>query len=176
METSQERQAAPLSVRRFLRTFPLAGLLPPAVLGIVIRTVLQIQGIGVVSLVQGAAGLMSLSLLFLLPYFLLAMLIRRVLVKTPTRGELPFRRWWYVSVGAFAGMTLVCIFLLSTMLPDYEALTMVVFMWPLTFPIMLVLAVGGVFAGGIPGWLAWRIRIADSHRGSMQAADRLTNR
>jgi hypothetical protein len=97
-------------------------------------------------------------LLFLLPYFLLAMLIRRVLVKTHARGELPFRRWWYVSVGAFAGMTLVCIFLLSTMLPDYEALTMVVFMWPLTFPIMLVLTVGGVLAGGMLGWLAWRIR------------------
>lgn len=158
METSQERQAAPLSVRRFFRTVLLTGLLLPAVLGLVIRTVLQIQGVGVVSLAQGAAGVMPLTLLFLIPYFLLAMLIRRVLVKTHARGELPFRRWWCVSVGAFAGMTLVCIFLLSTMLPDYEALTMVVFMWPLTFPIMLVLEVGGVLAGGMLGWLAWRIR------------------
>lgn len=158
METSRERQAAPLSVRRFFRAILLTGLLLPAALGIVIRTVLQIQGVGVVSLAQGAAGVMPLTLLFLIPYFLLAMLIRRVLVKTHARGGLAFRRWWYVAVGAFVGMTLVCIFLLSTMLSDYEALTMVVFMWPLAFPIMLAYELPGVLAGGVLGWLAWWIR------------------
>ena len=55
-------------------------------------------------------------------------------------------------------MTLVCIFLLSTMLSDYEALTMVVFMWPLAFPIMLAYELPGVLAGGVLGWLAWWIR------------------
>ena len=90
METSWERQAAPLSVRRFFRAILLTGLLLPAALGIVIRTVLQIQGVGVVSLAQGAAGVMPLTLLFLIPYFLLAMLIRRVLVKTHARGDWRF--------------------------------------------------------------------------------------
>ena len=158
METPQERQAAPLSVRRLFRTVLLTGLLLPGVLGLVIRTVLQIQGVGVVSLAQGAAGVIPLTLLFLIPYFLLAVLVRLILLKTHARGERPFRRWWYVSVGAYVGLTLVCIFLLSVVLPDFEALAMVVLMWPLTFPFMLAYEVPGVLAGGVLGWIAWWIR------------------
>ena len=158
METSQERQAAPRSVRRLFRTILLTGLLLPAVLGLVIRTVLQIQGVGVVSLAQGAAGVIPLTLLFLIPYFLLAVLVRLILLKTHARGERPFRRWWYVSVGAYVGLTLVCIFLLSVVMPDFEALAMVVVMWPLTFPFMLAYEVPGVLAGGVLGWIASWIR------------------
>ena len=158
MQEPQKRQLAPRSVQGLFRTILLTGLLLPAVLGVVIRTILQIQGIGVVGLAEGAAGVIPLTLFFLIPYFLLAMLIRRVLVKMHARGAVPFRRWWYVSVGAFIGMTLASISLLSTMLPDYEAMTMVVFLWPLTFPFMLVFEVGGVLAGGVLGWIAWWLR------------------
>lgn len=158
MQEPQKRQLAPRSVRILFRTILLTGLLLPAVLGIAIRTILQIQGIGVVSLAQGATGVIPLTLLFLIPYFLLAMLVRLMLVKTHARGELPFRRWWYVSVGAYVGLTLVCIFLLSIVMPDFEALAMVVLMWPLTFPFMLAYEVPGVLAGGILGWIAWWIR------------------
>ncbi|MEJ2479028.1 MAG: hypothetical protein P8Y78_02405 [Acidihalobacter sp.] len=158
MQEPNKRQLAPRAVRNLFRTILLTGLLLPAGLGVMIRTILQIQGVGVVGLAEGAAGVLPLTLFFLPPYFLLALLIRRVLLGMHARGEMPLRRWWYISVGAYAGMTLVCMFLLSSILPDYEAITMVVFMWPLTFPYVLVLELGGVLAGGVLGWIAGWIR------------------
>ena len=158
MQEPQKRQLAPRSVRNLFRITLLTGLLLPAALGVMVRSILQIQGIGVVGLAEGAAAVIPLTLFFLPPYFLLALLIRRVLLMTHARGEMRFRRWWYISSGAYIGMTLVSMFLLSSILPDYEAITMVVFMWPLALPYVLVLELGGVLAGGVLGWIAWWIR------------------
>lgn len=158
MGASQERQLAPRPVRRLFSLMLLTGALLPSILGIAVWTMLRIRGVGVVGLAQGAAGVLPLTLFFLIPYLVLGMLAYRVLVRMHARGAPPFRRWWHISLGAYGGMTLVGIFLLVTLLPDYEAMTMVVFMWPLTLPFILVFELGGVLAGGALGWIAWRVR------------------
>lgn len=136
----------------------LTGGLLPAILGGVVWTILLIMGVGVVDLTQGAAGVLPLTLFFLIPYLVLALLTRRVLVRMQARGTLPFRRWWHFCLGAYVGMTLVSIFVLVTLLPDYESMTMVTFMWPLTLPFILVCDLGGVLVGAILGWIVWRVR------------------
>ncbi|AOV17646.1 hypothetical protein BJI67_11770 [Acidihalobacter aeolianus] len=156
---AQDGQPVPRPVQRLFRLVLLTGLLLPAILGIAIWLVLAVMGVRVVEPATGLAlAVLPLTLLFLIPYFILAMLMRVVLVKKHARGPLPFRIWLHVAVGGYVGVTVVSIWLLSGLLPDFEAASMVAAMWPLTLPFVLLLDLGGVMLGGIVGWLVWKLR------------------
>lgn len=156
---TQERQPAPRSVQRLFRLFLLTGLLLPALLGIAIWLVLAVMGVRVVDPATGLAlAVVPLTLFFLIPYFILAVLVRAVLIKKHARGPLPFRKWRHIALGAYAGATVISVGLLASLLPDFEAASMVAVMWPLTLPFVLLYELGGMVLGAAFGWLVWKVR------------------
>lgn len=161
MDTTQhqDRQPAPRPVQRLFRLILLTGLLLPAALGIAIWLVLAAMGVRVVDPASGLAlAVVPLTLFFLIPYFILAVLVRAVLIKKHARGPLPFRKWRHVGFGAYVGATVVSVGLLGSLLPDFEAASMVAAMWPLTLPFVLLYELGGAVLGGAFGWLVWKVR------------------
>lgn len=155
MAASRGWKLAPQSVRRFFLITLLTGLLLPSVIGLVVWIVLFNLGIGVVNLAQGAAIVLPFTLFFFLPYLLLGMFTRSVLIKLNTPEKMHSHRKWYIAIGAYTGLTLISIFMLSMILPDFEGIAMVVFMWPLTFPVVLIFEIIGVLAGSVFGWVIW---------------------
>jgi hypothetical protein len=153
----RERMHASRSVGRlFLLTY-LTGLLLPAALGIVIRSVLAAKGVSVATWSEGAGWVMPLTLMFLIPFALLAHYSRSVLRRVRRRGMARFRKWLYIFVAAYLGTTLGLGVLLVDVLQSIEGIAHVVAFWPFTLPYLLLWGIGSAVVAGPAGWLVWAV-------------------
>lgn len=158
MHSEDDTSGRRLKIRIFVLSVCLTGLLLPSVLGLLVRAVLASRGVNVISLSQGATWMAPLTLLFLIPFLLFALLVKRVMRCTLSPAPCRYRVRLYVLAGAFAGMTATLAYLLTAWLQTAEGIGMVVAMAAITGPIVLFLAVCGALAGAGLGWLVWRVR------------------
>ena len=153
----QQRMHASRHVGRLFRLTYFTGLLLPACLGIVIRSVLAVKGVQVATWSEGAAWVMPLTLMFLIPFALLAHYSRSVLRRVRRRGMARFRMWLYIFVAAYLGMTVGLGVLLVDVLQSIEGIAHVVAFWPFTLPYLLLWGIGSAVVAGPAGWLVWAV-------------------
>lgn len=158
MMNPDERAADYRSSLRFFKLVFLTGLLLPAVLGIVIRTIIAAKGVPVATWTEGVAWVLPLTLFILIPYALLAFYSRHVLLKVRDKPAARFQMWLYIFIGAYAGMTSSLSFLLVQVLQSIRDIAHVVAFWPFTIVGVLLWAMGGAFIAGLVGWIVWAIQ------------------
>lgn len=153
------------STRILVGSILATGLLLPAFLGAIVRTILVAKGVQVVSWSLGAMWLFPLTFLFFIPFALLAFLTRFTLLRIIARETMTFQKWWHIFVGAFLGVALKLGFLLTDILQSIEAIAHMVALWPITIFLVLIRATGGAFIGAAIGWIVWAVRVKLAMRG-----------
>lgn len=146
------------SIILLVKSIIITGLLLPSVLAIIVRTYLWTKGVDVVSLIEGAKWIIPLTIVFFVPFLILAFLTRRILLRTLKRNKAVFSKWLNICVGALIGTTTILGYLLVGILQSMEAVAYWPFLWPITLPRELLHASGGALLGGLFGWLWWVVR------------------
>ena len=155
----------PGSVRRLSRIVMISGLIIPALVGVVARFVLQSRGVDVVSWGQGAALLMPLTLLFLVPFLGLVLVASQVIRKKIADKPGDLQMWLHIYAGAFVGVACISVNFLYDSLTYSgpgglaEVVFMMMALWMVTVPALLAYGAAGALAGGVLGRLVYQLRV-----------------
>ncbi|WP_127904089.1 hypothetical protein [Solirhodobacter olei] len=142
------------SARVLIHAIWISGLALPALMGVVARETLRAQNVSVVTLPDGLALILPLSVWFEIPFLVLALITRWLLARTIQRRPQRFSFWLTALIGAFLAMAAFDGYSLFNMLMYQgpgglaEAVSMTLALWMLTVPFLLIQSGGAALAGG----------------------------
>jgi hypothetical protein len=134
----------------------ISGLFLPSIQGLFARAILQSRGVPTVSLIEGFQLIVPVTAISLIPFAILAVIVRRILIGFRRADRWLWLGWNIVSAGALVGLfAAVSVYLLEPMLSRsfLEAISMMMMLWFVTLPVLIAYAVGGAFVGGALGSL-----------------------
>ena len=152
------------AIRRLVRAIWIGGLILTPLVGLVARQTLAARGISVVDLSRGISLILPVTLLFEIPFLVLALIVRRLLKKTVQQDPETLPKWLHTCWGAFAGLIAVMAYVQLDAFAYAgpggfsEVVGMMLALWMFTLPSFLAIGAVGAAVGAVLGQLAWRLR------------------
>ena len=132
------------------------GLLLPISLGVLAREMLKAQDVAVVSWSEGSALVFLLAIWIDIPFLVLAVLTRKILVRTILQNPNSFSLRFWIAVGAFIAVTLTNGYMLWILYvgPRFaEAVIMTMYFSFITIPYLVLQSAVAALVGGVIAWL-----------------------